>query len=442
MNRLVYLIVAVYLFLTPTVVAEPVNLYTAYLKALEYDAKLKVAEAGHNAKKEEIAKARANLLPTLRASVTQGRNATESTTLSASPTEYWYNTKRYSITAKQPLLNMESIAAYGQAKAQVKKSEVLLLKEQKDLLLRTADVYFNMLYAQDQLSFSVVHLDALKEQLEQAKKRYRAGYGTITEISEVQAEYDMALADHLESENSIEILRHKLENITGVYPAIPYVLDPDKMHLKIPEPHSVDEWIALAQENNYDLDALHHDITIAAKEIAKQRYMSLPTVDLVASKSYSESGNDYSIGSKYDTYSLNVQLNLPLYTGGYTSAAVRQAKSNRIAAYEQLNFQEREISTVVREYYRITEQSIAKIRAYQQAVKSSEIALTGTKKGYTAGLRSNVDVLNAIDALYFSSRNLAKSRYDYILSRIFLKQAAGVLSEDELVEISSWLVKQ
>jgi len=439
MKHVLYIIIFALLFLSHTAHAKTVSFYSAYLRAVQYDAQIKAAEAGHAAKKEEIGKARAKLRPSLQANAFQGRNATESSTLSGSSNEFFYDTKRYSVTAKQPVFNMVSIAGYGLAKAEVKKSEALLKKEQADLVLRTAEAYFNLLYAQDHLSFAKVRLHALKEQLEQAKRRYKAGFGTITEINEVQAEHDMALAEELESANRIDINRRKLENIIGLYPAVPYRLVPEAMHLGIPEPQNVEDWIAQALLKNIELDALHQDIAIASKELDKQRYAALPTIDLVAAKSYSESGNDYSIGSKYDTYSLNLQLNLPLYSGGYTSASVRQAKLYRIAAYEQLSFQEREVATAVREYYTGIEQSIARIHAYEQAVKSSEIALTGTKRGYAAGMRSNVDVLNAVENVYLNKKNLVQAQYQYILNHVYLKAATGVLKDADVKAVDAFL---
>lgn len=442
MKRVLSLCMVALLCHTPTASAQPFSLYTAYLKALEYDAQLKVAKADHAAKREEINKARAMLLPSLQASASGGRNATKSSTIASPSTDFFYNTRRYEISARQPVLNLEGIAKYGQSKAEVRKSEALLKKEQRDLVLRIAEAYFNLLYTQDQLVFAQGHVHALKEQLEQANSRYKAGYGTVTEINEVQAEYDMAIADVLESANAIEINQRKLENITGLYPFEPYHLAPETMRLGIPEPHDVIKWIARALRMNPDLGALQEDITIASKELERQRYAAFPTIDLVASRSYTESANDYSIGSTYDTYSLNLQLKVPPYSGGYTSAAVRQAKSYRVAAYEQLSFQEKDITTMVRQYYTGIEQGISRIRAYEQAVRSREIALTGTKKGYTAGLRSNVDVLRALEDLLLSRRNLAKSRYEYILNRLFLMHAAGMLTDAGLQEIDAWLAKQ
>ena len=82
---------------------------------------------------------------------------------------------------------------------------------------------------------------------------------------------------------------------------------------------------------------------------------------------------------------------------------------------------------------------IATVKALQQSVKSSAIALQATEAGYEVGTRTTVDVLDARRRLYSSQRNLAISKYDYLKNIIQLKQAAGTLSKDDLTQINDWL---
>ncbi|NTV06140.1 MAG: TolC family protein, partial [Chlorobiaceae bacterium] len=103
------------------------------------------------------------------------------------------------------------------------------------------------------------------------------------------------------------------------------------------------------------------------------------------------------------------------------------------------NGKERAVESDIRKYYNNVITSIAQIHAYEQAVKSQDIALTGTKKGFLAGLRSNVDVLEAQRKLLSSRRDLAKSRYQYIINRMMLKQSSGTLVPGDIEEVNGWL---
>lgn len=442
MKRVLFLLVAAGTLMPAVLGGEPVSLSTAYQKALDYDARLQAAKADNAVQQEEIGKARSYFRPSVQGSARRGRNATESTTqglFGPVDQEFFYNTKNYGISVRQSVFNAVSIARYSQSKAVAAKSDAVLKSEQSQMIMRTAEAYFNLLYAEDSVVFSRARLEAVKEQLEQAKKRYGAGFGTVTEVNEAEAEHDMAKAEELEIQNALARSRREMQTITGVYPDELRKLMPEKLVLDIPGPRNVEEWVALSKENNQVVEAARQEIRIATKEVDKNRYAGIPTLDLLVGRTWTESDNNYSIGSKYDTYSLAAQLTVPIYTGGHTSAAVRQAKAKRIAAHERFNLQERETLSNVRLHFDGLTAAIAQIRAYEQAVKSSEIALTGTRKGYGAGLRSNVDVLNAQEKLYLSKRNLAKARYRFILNRMMLKDAAGLLSESEVYEINGWL---
>ncbi len=420
--------------------ARPLNLLEAYQQALGYDARLRATQADNKAYKEEISKARAQFRPNVRLNAARGRNATEHAYLGRYGRPDYYNTVNMGVSVRQPLFNLTSDSEYKQAKAVAAKSDAELHKEEASLIVRITEAYCNALYADDNLEFSQAQLKAAREQLQQAKRRFEKGFGTITEISEAQAAYDTALADELEIVNSVEFSRRELEHLTGEYPRELCKLLPAKLVLTPPEFDGVQHWIELALEGNQDILGAQQEIQVARREIEKQRAARYPTFDLLLGKNYSESENNYSIGSIYNTYSLTVQMSMPLYSGGYVSASVRQAQARWQKAQEQLNMQERGAQSDTRKYYNSVVVAIAQVKAYEQAVRSHEIALTGTKKGFEAGLRSNVDVLDAQQKLLAARRNLAKSRYQYILNGLLLKQSAGILAPGDIEELNGWLV--
>ncbi len=419
--------------------AGALGLSEACQRALEYDARYRAAEAEHAVQQEETPKARSRFRPSLRMNAARGRNATESTSLvNDLSKEQYYNTLNYSIQLRQSVFNLSDLETYRQAKTVVAKSDAVLQSELSGLLVRTLDAYIDVLYASDNLEFSRAHVNTAKEQLAQAKRRFAAGFGTVTEISEAQASYDMALAEGLEFNNTLEVNRRALESMTGVYPDSLQGFVPEKMVLAVPAPHDVGQWIRLAHENSPLREAAAQDVSYFRKQIDRSRASRYPVVELVASKTFSESDNNYSIGTRYDTYAISMQMSIPLYSGGFVSSSVRQASGQLRGAYEQLSLQERTLDLDVRRYYTGIISSIAQIRAYEQAVKANEIALTGTRKGFGAGFRSNVDVLGALKNLYDSKRNLSKSRYLFVLNVIRLKDVAGVLTNNDIAAIAAW----
>lgn len=431
------------LFVALPVYAEKVDLSSVYSKALEYDAQIRAAKADNLISKEEISKARAQFRPRVNVNTARGRNETKSVTPYLYGTyqhnDQFYNAINYSVSVQQSLFNLSNFAEYKQAKAVAAKSDAILLNEESNLIIRITELYCNVLYALDNMESSQAHIRATLEQLQQTKRRFEKGFGTITEISEAQAGYDIALAEGVDNVNALEFSRRELEHFTGVYPVDICKLAPEKLLLARPVPENVELWIELAHADNHEVAAARQEVQIATRELQKNRASRYPVLNLVGTRNYSESDNNYTIGSTYDTYAISLQMSIPVYTGGYVSAAVRQAQAKRIKAQEQLSYQERGVESNIRKYYNGVVASISQIHAYEQAVASGELALKGTKKGFEAGLRTNMDVLDAEQKLMSSKRNLAKSRYQYILNQLQLKDSTGILSPSDVEEVNGWL---
>ena len=425
--------------------AEKLSLSDAYSYALHYDAQVKSAEADRDVSKEEVSKAVSQFLPSVRASASRGRSRTESTTPNSSFPGYYNHSLQYyttisnGLTLKQSLFNLQNIVTLKQARAVEAKSESILVNEHSALIVRTAEAFFNALFSEDNLEYTRAQSRAAHEQLLQSKRRLASGFGTVTEVSEAQANYDMSIADEASAISGLDFSRRELERITGIYSDHLCRLSPAKIELKAPQPGDPDAWLALAHEKSPRLDASRYEVEIARKEIDKTRSSRYPQLELWAGRNYSQSETNYTIGSIYDTWSVSLQVSVPLYTGGYTSASVRQASARRMKAVDEMASQERSIVSDIRKYFNAQMNNIVQVKAYEQAVRSNEVALEGTKKGFSAGFRTNTDVLEAQKKLLDSRRQLAKSRYQYLMSSLLLKHSAGILRAEDLEAVNDYL---
>lgn len=436
-------VVVLLICLLPSLVhaAEVTTLLDMYQKAQQYDATLRAAKADNTAQREEIDKAVASFLPQARISAYKGKASTDrEATNGQSLTQHFdYDSENYSLSIRQPIFNKANFAGYSQAKAIVAKSDAVLEGERLNLMNRVVNNYLVLLLNADNIYYSEAQKESVASQLEQAKRRYKAGVGTVTEISEAEANLQSVIAKILESSNGLEYAKRNLENLTGTYPENYPTLDPSKLPLTGPNPASVEDWIAIAYSKNPDILAATKDIEVARQEIAKDNSGHYPTLDLVASRTHSVSDAANTIGSQFDTDSIGLQLNVPIYLGGYVVASVRQAVAKQQQAEETLSERQRAVSADIRKYYNEIVNGIARIHALELSVSSYDTALLGTQKGFTAGVRSNVDVLNAQEKLYSSKRDLSKERYSLIFNRIQLKQSAGILTEADIQESSGWL---
>ena len=79
------------------------------------------------------------------------------------------------------------------------------------------------------------------------------------------------------------------------------------------------------------------------------------------------------------------------------------------------------------------------MKALKQARQSARTDLQATEAGFDVGTRTTVDVLDQRRQLFIADVNYARSRYDYIINVLLLKQAAGSLMVDDLIEVNGWL---
>ncbi len=424
--------------------AEPLTLLQAYQKAQAYDATVRAARADNNAQKEEVNKSFAAFLPQARITAFEGRGVTDSTTPGFLPgqtnqSRRVYGSHNYSFSVRQSIFNYANFASYSQSKAEVAKSDALLHKAEIGMIGRVSGAYFDVLLSSENVHYAEAQRQNAQSQLAQAERRFKVGLGTITEINEAKANLETVIAQGLEWLNGLEYSKRFLENISGVYMDAFYTLDSNKLTLGSPEPNRVESWLEIAQEKSPEIIAGKNEVLSMIQEIEKHNSGHYPTLELIASRTQSKSDNNFTIGSQFETDSIGLQLNVPLYLGGYVSASVRQAVARLDLAQEKLSDKQRSVSAEIRKFFNEVVNGVARVEARTQAVKSNEIALTGTQKGYEAGIRTNVEVLTAQDKFYAAKRDLAAERYKLIYHRLLLKQTAGTITEADINEVNGLL---
>ena len=423
--------------------AAELTLAEAYQRATTYDATILAARASNMAEQEEIKKAFAGFLPQARISAYQGQGVTDSTSPGSGGTSIkrhsQYDSSNYNFTVRQSLFNKANIADYRGSKAQAAKSDAILEKEKITLITRGSGAYLDILLAKENINYSKSQIESVTSQLRQAERRYESGLGTITEIGESKANLETAIAKSFEWSNALELARRELENYIGSFNGQLLKLDPKKLNANLILSKKVDEWIITGLEKNPEVIAAKFESEMLNQEVEKNLAGHYPTLDLIASRAITESDTNYTIGSSYRTNALGLQLNVPIFSGGYINSSVNQARLKLDEAEEKLKEKQRSVSSDIRKYFNEVGNNVSRLKAFEESVKSNEIALTGTRKAYEAALRSNVDVLNAEEKFVSAKRDLAKERYQLIFNILQLKLSAGSLSGEDIQEMSRWL---
>lgn len=414
--------------------AHATNLFDVFRDAQAYDAQYAAARAAREAGQEKAVQGRAGLLP----NVNLGGNVRYNSIESSLPGgDADYDSNGLSLTAAQPVYRKQNQVLYAQAREQVKIADMQFRVAEQDLILRVAQAYFDVLQSQDNIAFIDALKAAIAEQLAAAKRNFEVGTATITDTHEAQARYDLAIAQEIAEQNSLNIRLRALEKLIGKPAGMLDSLVDNKL-LKL-EPGTLDEWAARAAEGNLQADIQRIAKTIADQEVERHRAGHHPTLDAVADYTINN-GQDFGY-PQVDTRvaSIGVELNLPIYQGGLTSSRVREAVANREKARQDVEVATREAGLQARQAWLNVNSGVARVRALEQALVSTQAQLDSTKLGLEVGVRTSLDVLDADQQVLSARRDLAGARYAYLLSGLSLKAAVGSLSPDDLILIDQHL---
>ncbi|SDK13939.1 outer membrane protein, protease secretion system [Methylophilus rhizosphaerae] len=419
------------------------DLNALYQLAVTHNADYRAALANTEAEREELTKAKALFYPKVQLGLMRGKGDTDRTTqtsIGAVNSDLNYTLQNYNLSVRQPLFNKETMAIYGGAKSYVSEQESLLAQENAKLILKLVSVYLETLYSQERVSLQQSKIEAVSQQLQQAEQRYRHGSGTVVEVSEAQSNLDVARAEEIQAANDLLSNQQSLQILTGVATPLSAGLVVDGLNTFTGAEYPLDRWLALARQHHPELAAANAEIEVARKDVEKKQAGHYPTLDLVGIRSYSENDSNNTLGSRFDTTTIALQMNVPLFAGGYVNANVRQSASRLTASEESMTAKSREIEFNVRKYYQSLLAQQQAINAYRQAVQSARVALDGTQKGFLAGFKTNHEVLDAQQKLFTNQLSLTKAYYSLISDWANLQFSSGLLTLEALNRVSQLFI--
>jgi outer membrane protein len=435
------------------------DLLGVYEDALRSDPQLRGADANRLASRESRPQALAALLPQVngtaaytrdQSSGTQSQFGLDATTgiPIVEPLQATVDStqKQWALNLRQNLFSWANWQSLKAANSQVAQAEAIYQAAEQNLILRVSQAYFSVLAAQDGLEAQQASLEAISRQLDQANKRFDVGLIAITDVQEAKAARDTAAAAVIAAKRTLATTEDQLQEITAQkYDALSK--PGTDMPLNMPEPSDENRWVEISLDQNLSLISSRLAADIARDNVRVAFGGHLPTLDLLASRSYVTSNADETFGGvpfnnvpgRTNDRQLSLQVTMPIFSGGLAQSRVRQSQYLWIAAKEQVTQASRATERQARDAYLGVISGIARVQALRQALESSQTALRATEAGYEVGTRTAVDVLNARRTLVQAQTDYSGSRYDYIVSVIQLRLAAGNLDRAQLAQINGWL---
>ena len=412
------------------------NLQELYQDARSYDAVYLAAQAQYRASLAKVEQSRAGLLPTAGLSASASFSQVENEN-----TDRDTNSQNVTLSASQPLYRPVNWRAREQALKSLQAAQAQLEAAEQDLVLRTAQAYFDVLAAQDSLAFVQAQKAAVGEQLALARRSFELGTATITDTREAQARFDQTTALEIAAENELRVKRLALDQLVGKTGVQPWGLASEA---QLPElqPAELQDWLDRSETSHPLIRQASSGLDVAQLETAKAQAAHLPTLDLVASYQNARSPSTAPNATNYQrnkTGSIGVQFNLPLFSGFAVQNRVLETLALEDKVRNELDSARRTIAQATRTAYYGVISGQGQVKALQAAEASSQSALEATRLGYQVGVRINLDVLNAQSQLFDTKARLAKARYELLLGGLRLRQAGGVLSGEDLNQLSQVL---
>lgn len=277
----------------------------------------------------------------------------------------------------------------------------------------------------------------------QVQKQAQAGTSTKDLEVEAMAQYQLAQAQWRESQQNLIVKKNQLRQLTGKNPdeQKSFALNTSALsRLESGRAQQVYEYtMASAEVSLAQLSAL-----INEKKHAQARYDHLPSVDLYGSYGQSRSDTINTIGQRYATTQLGLQISIPIFTGGSITASEKQAAYTAQASKDELRAAELRIEQLLLTEFSVVQSLQQKMQAQQELVEAAETQIKAARLGVQSGVRSLADLGNAHSLKARRLLDLQQTKLGFIRSQLRILAILNTESEEWLQWLNQidYLVRQ
>lgn len=426
------------------------DLWDVYQLVQQNTPLLRQAQADYEATTQNKPIARSDLLPQLSVNATRQRDKYSGTgnTINdqgsvikqeLSETDF---TTYAQLRLTQTLFDWQDWVALAKADVQAAQAAATLDVAQQNVIIQTAQAYFNVLEARDILRVTRADEQALAKQLHQAKRRYQVGLSGIVAVQQARAAHDQARARVIQKRQALTNARQILQALTTV-PVVNLKGPSGTLPLNPPKPNNVDKWVDTALRQNAALVAARLNAKVAAKEVDRQQAVRYPSLSLFAGHNINNvSSNNVFQNQNLTDNVVGIQITLPLFSGGAIAARSRQAKYQHASAEAARDQQALVVRRDTVNDFLDVNSGIASVKALRESVKSNAASLDATEKAFKVGSETTLDVLRARENLLNAQTAYAQARYAYLLSMLQLKRDAGMLGPKDVKAMNEYFMEQ
>lgn len=350
-----------------------------------------------------------------------------------------YSGQRYLFSVRQPLFDMQKYNAWQRSKSVQKQFEYQYEDTRSTVRLDTVERYFGLLKAIGDLGLIDEEKAAVVEKKNQVSALYEKQLVKVTELYEIVARLDMLESEQLEAQRLVELAKANLSELTGK--PVQELSQLFSQPTVDDEVGHIDAHVAQLGERSASLKALVKSVEAARKNLKQQKAGHYPIVDLQFSKQETNIGFENSASATTDTEVVSVNLSIPIFSGGATSAKIYEAAQQLEMAKASYDQEYRRIKKELNDEYLNVRSIKRKVAATVKSVESAEKSYQSIEKSFKYGIATISEVLDAQQLYLQVKQNFQQAEYDYVISKARFLYKAGLLTDSSLAKLNKQLAK-
>lgn len=334
-----------------------------------------------------------------------------------SPGNYFSN----KLTASLPLYTggkIENIIKQADIGLTISQMEITAAKQR--LKLETSMGYYGVLQSQTLLEVAKQTVDDFTAHLKRVQKMYDTG--TVPWHDVLQTKVRLANAENnlVKAQNSYDLAVYSLNKTIGL---------PLRSELKLVEPLAyapytitLEEVISFGLSKRTEILQTNANVSIQEAQEQVARSEQRPSVALVGSMTWQDT--DFA-GTNNRNWTAMMITEFNVFNSGNTQAKIKQAQAGITAAKEQVRQVQDNISLEISDAFLSLKEAEKRIATNKVAVEEASVNYTIAQKRYSAGVGTNLDVMDAELAMNQAKTNYVNSLHDYNASKARLDKAIG-----------------
>lgn len=419
------------------------DLQTLYSEMINSYPGLKASAAQVEASKSRARQALGRLLPQVNLNGSYNRTGHRSFNTGGNPgPKDYYDGHRYSLTVTQSLFDKAKFENKKVYDFQLAKSQQEHMAMIGAISVDLIDRYVKVLAAEDQLTQVESQRLLAARKLERLRSLYDRQLAVITDVLNVETRFNGLEAEKITAENNVNTARESLAELIGRDVSEPLSRFQDQIGytdtIEQPRQHWIDEGI----RNNHRLKSLAKQVQSVRAELKEASSGHLPSVSLRLSGQESNIGFENSTTPKNQSLVAAVEVSIPIYSGGSTSARRWEKRASLVEAKARYEEERRATIKQIREAFSNIRANIANIEASKKAINSAEKSYEASEKGFEYGTVTVVDVLDAKSEVLRYNTEYRQKQYDYATNLMNLLRLSGRFGADSMALANEWLLNE